>query len=81
MPKNSIEDLRDHLFATIESLRDEEKPMDVERAKAISAVAQTIIASAAVEVKMIEATGADESASNLFRKRTTTPALTSGMKQ
>ena len=27
--KNKIEDLRNHLFATLESLRDEEKPMDL----------------------------------------------------
>ncbi len=56
--RNKIDDLRDHLFATIEALRDEEKPMDIERAKTISAVAQTIINSAKVEVDFIEATGA-----------------------
>lgn len=57
MPKNKIEDLRNHLFATLESLRDEEKPMEIERAKAIADVARVIVDSAKVEVNFIEATG------------------------
>lgn len=57
MPKNKITDLRDHLFATLESLRDDEKPMDVDRAKAIADVARVIVDSAKVEVQMMEATG------------------------
>lgn len=55
--KNKIEDLRNHLFATIENLMDEEKPMDIERAKAVSDVAQVIINSAKVEVDFINKTG------------------------
>lgn len=55
--KNKIEDLRDHLFMTIEALRDEKSPMDVARAKAISNAAQVIINSAKVEVEFIKATG------------------------
>ncbi len=58
MPKNKIGDLRDHLFATLEALRDEEKPMDINRAKAVADVARVIVESAKVEVAMIEATGA-----------------------
>lgn len=57
MPKNKIEDLRNHLFATIEGLLDEEKPMCIERAKAVADVAQTIINSAKVEVEYLKATG------------------------
>ncbi len=56
--KNKIEDLRDHLFFTIEALLDEEKPMDVTRAKAVSNAAQAIINSAKVEVDFIKVTGA-----------------------
>lgn len=56
--KNKISDLRNHLFATIEGLLDPEQPMDIERAKAVSAVAQTIINSAKVEVEYLELTGA-----------------------
>jgi hypothetical protein len=54
MAKNRIQDLRDHLFATLESLRDEEKPMDVERAKAVCLVSEQIIDSAKVEVHFME---------------------------
>lgn len=57
MPKNKITDLRDHLFATLEALRDDEKPMDIDRAKAVADVARVIVESAKVEVQMLEATG------------------------
>jgi hypothetical protein len=55
--QNKIEDLRNHLFATLEGLRDKDAPMEIERAKAISQVAQTIIESAKVECKYIELIG------------------------
>lgn len=55
--KNKIEDLRNHLFATIEGLMDEEKPMDIERAKAVADVAQVIVNSAKIEVDFLKATG------------------------
>jgi len=56
-PRNKITDLRDHLFETLEALRDEEKPMDIERAKTIAHVAQVIVDSARVEVKHLQVTG------------------------
>lgn len=52
-----MQDLRDHLFAALESLSDEEKPMEIERARAICAVAREVIDSARVEVKYLEVTG------------------------
>jgi hypothetical protein len=55
--KNRMSDLRNHLFETIESLKDETKPMDISLAKAISDVAQTIINSAKVEIEFAEAIG------------------------
>lgn len=55
--KNKIEDLRNHLFAALEALADEDKPMEIERAKAISDVAQTIINSAKVEVDYMKQIG------------------------
>ena len=58
--KNKIEDLRNQLFATIEALNDPEKPMDIERAKAIADVAQVIVNSAKVEVEFIRALNADQ---------------------
>jgi hypothetical protein len=57
--KNKIEDLRNHLFATLESLQDEKEPMDINRAKAIADVAQVIVNSAKIEVDFIRATGRD----------------------
>ena len=55
--KNKIEDLRNHLFATLESLADPEKPMEIERARAIADVARVIVDSAKAEVQFILATG------------------------
>lgn len=57
--KNTLEDLRNHLFAALEGLADTEKPLDLERAKAISQVGQTIIETAKIEVKYLEVTGSD----------------------
>ena len=54
---NSIADLRKHLFDTIAALKDSEKPMDLERAKTIADVAQTIINSAKVEVDFMRLRG------------------------
>lgn len=53
-----MSDLRNHLFETLEALKDEEKPMDLERARTVALVGQTIINSATVEVRALNATGA-----------------------
>lgn len=55
--KNKIEDLRNHLFETLEALKDENKPMELDRAKAIADVARVIVDSAKAEVQFIQATG------------------------
>ena len=55
--KNKVEDLRNHLFATIEGLLDPDKPLDIERAKAVAQVGSVIIESAKVEVKALETLG------------------------
>jgi hypothetical protein len=52
-----INSLREDLAETIRALRDKENPMPVDRAKAISDVAQTMINSAKVEIDMINALG------------------------
>lgn len=54
---NNINELRAHLFETIASLKDKSNPMEIDRAKAISDVAQVIINSAKAEVDYIKATG------------------------
>lgn len=68
MARNKIQDLRDHLFETLEQLKDPDKPMDIERAKAIATVSAQIIESAKVEVKFMEVCG-EESASNFIEVR------------
>lgn len=55
--KNKIEDLRNHLFETLEALKDEEKPMDIDRARAVAEVARVIVDSAKVEVQFLGVTG------------------------
>lgn len=55
--KNKMDDLRNHLFETLEALKDEDKPMDIERAKAISNIAGRLIETAKVEVDYLEVTG------------------------
>lgn len=59
--KNKIDDLRNHLFETLEALKDEEKPMDLDRARAVAEVAKVIVESAKVEVNFLKVTGAVQS--------------------
>jgi hypothetical protein len=56
--KNTIVDLRNHLFATLEALQDVEKPMELARAREIANVARVVVDSAKVEVAFVKATGA-----------------------
>ena len=58
MPRNKIEDLRNHLFETIELLK--EKEIDVNTAKAISEVAQVIVNTAKVEIQFINRQNSNE---------------------
>jgi hypothetical protein len=71
MAKNRMQDLRDHLFETLESLKDEEKPMAIERAEAIAKVAEQIIGTAKVTVQYLEVIGqVDEiGAEEFFKER------------
>jgi hypothetical protein len=57
MARNKIQDLRNHLFETLEALKDEDNPMDIDRAKAIASVSQAIINSAKIEIDYIRITG------------------------
>ena len=49
MPNKTIDDLRAHLFATLEGLRDKDNPLDLERAKAIADVSRVMVETAKVE--------------------------------
>lgn len=71
--KNRIEDLRNHLFETIEALKDNENPMDIERAKAISGVARTMINSAKTEIDFLKVTGRVDDAGFLSNERSQLP--------
>ena len=55
MAKDKIQDLRHHLFETIEMLKDGD--IEIDKAKAISEVAQVIINSAKVEVQFLKEMG------------------------
>lgn len=72
--KNKIEDLRDHLFETLEALKDNENPMDLARARAIADVAKVVVESAKVEVDFLKATGERRSTDFLPTPDVETPA-------
>lgn len=57
MPHN-IEDLRAHLFDTLKALKDKERPMDLDRARAVADVARVLVESAKIEVDFLKVTGA-----------------------
>ena len=59
--KNTMTDLRDHLFEVIERLKDPDPqtPMNVETAKAIVETANTLIDSQKVQNDFIRAIGGD----------------------
>ncbi len=56
--QRNINDLRAILFNTLDSLTDKNKPLDIDRAKAISDIAQTMINAAKAETDMLRVTGA-----------------------
>jgi hypothetical protein len=61
MPKNRIDDLRNHLFEQLERLKDENDPeklaVELARAKAISDVSKVIIETAKVELDLVRTVG------------------------
>ncbi len=57
MENNGIGDLRSILFDTMRDLRDKEKPMEIDRAKAVAEVARELINSAKVEVEHMKIAG------------------------
>ena len=57
MRNKTVSDLRAALFDTLARLQDKDNPMDIERAKAVSEVAQTIINTAKVEIDFIRISG------------------------
>lgn len=79
--KNKMVDLRNHLFAALEGLADTDNPMELDRAKAISEVAQTIINSAKVEVDAYKIAGREEAPSFLTAEAQPLRAIQGGRKE
>jgi hypothetical protein len=57
MANETISDVRTHLFEALKGLTNKDAPMEIERAKAVADVAQTIINSAKVEVDYLKIAG------------------------
>lgn len=80
MPKNKITDLRDHMFAQLErlgqeNLSPEELQLEIERAKAISEVGKVIVESAKTEVLHLKLTGRLQEAKPKFLNEEEPPVL------
>lgn len=62
--KNKIQDLRDHMFAALERLNDENLTpealqLEISRCKALQNIGTVIVKSAKVEVDFLKVTGTD----------------------
>ena len=72
MARNKINDLRDHLFAALERLDNDELTQDelnkeIEKAQAVAQIGTVIINSAKIEVDYVKATGMISTSSDLFK--------------
>jgi hypothetical protein len=72
MARNKLSDLRDHMFAALERLDDEQMTNEqikneIEKAKSIAMVGSVIINSAKVEIDYLKATGMIDTTSDLFK--------------
>ena len=72
MARNQMNDLRDHLFAALERLNDDELTpeqlaTEVDKAQAIANLSNSVINSAKAEVDFMKATGMIATSSNLFK--------------
>ncbi len=56
-----IDQVREHLMATLAGLRDRQNPMEVDRARAVAQVASVLVDTAKVEIDYLKATGQDRS--------------------
>lgn len=74
MSNENITDLRGHLFAALRGLTDTKNPMDVDRARAVSDVAQVIINSAKVEIEHMKITGNEKGSGFIVATVSTNPA-------
>lgn len=71
MARNKMEDLRNHIFAALERLNDEELTseqveLETKKAKSIAGLSNAIIETAKLEVQFMKETGQLKSNSNLL---------------
>jgi hypothetical protein len=74
---HTIEDLRTHLFETLEQLKNKDAPMEIDRARAITEVAHAVISSAKVEVEYLKLT--DQTESEFLAQPKESPKLPPGI--
>lgn len=72
---NKMTDLRNHLFATLEALQDQDNPMELERAKAIAEVGKVLVDSAKVEVMYLKVMDGEGHSTGFIESEKPLPAL------
>lgn len=70
---HGIDDLRSRLFGVLDTLTDPNKPVDVERTRAVVSIAEQIIDSAKVQVDYLRVVG--EGTAGFLEPRKPAPAL------
>ena len=74
--KNKLSDLRDHLFAQLEAVRDasdDNLPKEVQRAQSVSNISRVLIESAKVEIDYFRHIGGENSASSFIESKPELP--------
>lgn len=74
-----INQLREHLLATLADLRNRENPMEPDRARAVAQVASVLVDTAKVEVDYLKVTGQDRAGFLEEPPQVTTDSSTSGV--
>lgn len=72
---NKMTDLRNHLFATLEALQDPDKPMEIDRAKAIAEVGKVLVDSAKVEVMFLKVMDGDGQSTGFIESQRALPSI------
>jgi hypothetical protein len=69
MPRNKLEDLRNHLFEQLERLTDDELDLDkeVQRADAMCKIGNVLVQSAKAEIDFLRMIGTEGTGTGFFR--------------
>lgn len=79
--KNKLSDLRDHLFAQLEAVReakDEDLAKEVQRAQSVSDISRVLIDSAKVEIEYFKHVGGADGASTFIESKPALPPVGQG---